>query len=153
MQKILIIMTSLWNIKYACKYAAPHYPSYIPFQCLISKILAFGFFSRFPLNMLSSVPVTLQALGPQLLLCIQLSSCACASASGSPGLSQPSTANHPFPRHSSSRQPLQQINLLLTVHLDWINLELRAITEIDSQRYSQDSVCYPLCKSAGFWID
>lgn len=49
----------------------------------------------------------------------------------------------PLPRQHSSRQQLQQINLSLTVHLDWINLELEAITAIGSRGYSPNASCYP----------
>lgn len=48
-----------------------------------------------------------------------------------------------LPRQHSSRQRLQQINLPLTVHLDWINLELGAITAIGRRGYSPNAGCYP----------
>lgn len=111
---------------------------------LVSKIARIPILLPVPQNIPSS-------MSSQLLLSIHPSTG--TPASGSAGLSQPSAANHPFPRHSSSRQPLQQINLLLTVHLDWINLELGAITAIGSHWYSQDSVCYPLSMGTGLWID
>lgn len=73
-------------------------------------------------------------------------------ASGCVRATQASVPNHPprthcththLPRQHSSRQQLQQINLLLTVHLDWINLELGAITAIGSRGYSPNAGCYP----------
>lgn len=54
-----------------------------------------------------------------------------------------SAPNHPLPRQHSSRQQLQQINHPLTVHLDWINLELGAITAIGRRGYSPNAGCYP----------
>lgn len=64
-------------------------------------------------------------------------------ASGWERATQASAPNHPLPRQHSSRQQLQQINLLLTVHLDWINLELGAITAIGRRGYSPNAGCYP----------
>lgn len=59
--------------------------------------------------------------------------------SGCGGATQASAPNHPLPRQHSSRQQLQQINLALTVHLDWINLELGAITAIGRRGYSPNA--------------
>lgn len=64
-------------------------------------------------------------------------------ASGSVRATQASAPNHPLPWQHSSRQQLQQINLPLTVHLDWINLELGAITAIGRHGYSPNAGCYP----------
>lgn len=64
-------------------------------------------------------------------------------ASGCGRATQASAPNHPLPRQHSSRQQLQQINLPLTVHLDWINLELGAITAIGRRGYSPNAGCYP----------
>ena len=63
--------------------------------------------------------------------------------SGCGRATQASAPNHPLPRQHSSRQQLQQINLPLTVHLDWINLELGAITAIGRRGYSPNAGCYP----------
>lgn len=69
------------------------------------------------------------------------------------GSDQASLPDQLLPRQPSSRQRLQQINLLLTVHLDWINLELEAIMAIGRHWYSPNASRYPHLRRHRLRID